>query len=163
VKYVPSHKNSTADGLSRRPATKEELEDQQIEPNIDDFIAIEISYLRACVCPVAVEIPGDIKERTQQVLDKTYLDKSEQIAQYLTSFRRPKGITLGQYKQLKKKALNYIMREDQLFRRGKHNDVFLAKVLDRKEDRQRVIKGVYEELAYKGREATYHLLRKRYY
>ena len=39
----------------------------------------------------------------------------------------------------------------------------MRRVLDRVEDRERVLRGVYNELAYKGREATYNLLAKRYY
>ena len=39
----------------------------------------------------------------------------------------------------------------------------MRRVLDRVEDRERVLRGVHNELAHKGREATYNLLAKRYY
>ena len=61
MKHVPGTKNGAADGLSRKPATPEEMEEQEKERDVDEFIAAEISYLRVAVSPVetmvSVEIP----------------------------------------------------------------------------------------------------------
>lgn len=45
VKHISGKKNGAADGLSRRPATKEELRDQALEPEIDDFIDTFLVYV----------------------------------------------------------------------------------------------------------------------
>ena len=168
VKHVPGTKNGAADGLSRRPATEEELCEQALERDIDDFIAAEISFLRVAVSPVdtmiSVEIPatGD-PARSSRVLGESYSDESERIAKFLTTLQRPPEMSRSEFSMFKKKALKFVVQDGHLFYRGHGRDLVMRRVLDRVEDRERALQSVHNELAHKGREATYNLLAKRYY
>ena len=61
IKYIPRTKNSTANSLSRKPATPKEIEEQEKKRDINKFIVAKISYLRVTVSPVetivSVKIP----------------------------------------------------------------------------------------------------------
>ena len=46
VKYVLGIKHTTADGLSRRPRTNQDTEEQALKGEIDDFINIELMLVR---------------------------------------------------------------------------------------------------------------------
>lgn len=163
VKHIPGKRNGAADGLSRRPATQEELQDQAMEPDIDDFIAAEVSYLRVAVNPVETELSAENNPEDDRVLDDSYSDESEQIAKYLTTLRRPAEMSRGQFHAFKKGALKYAVQDRHLFYRGYGRNAVLRRVLDRNEDREQVLTGVHNELGHKGREATYHLLATRYF
>ena len=167
VKHVPGKKNGAADGLSRRPATEEELQEQEKERDVDEFIAAEISFLRVAVSPVetmvSVEIPTTGGNSSPRILDDSYSDESEQIARFLTTLCRPPEMSRSEFAVFKKRALKFIVQDRYLFYRGHGRDLIMRRVLDRLEDRERVLQGVHNELAHKGREATYNLLAKRYY
>ncbi|KAJ5551074.1 hypothetical protein N7461_005772 [Penicillium sp. DV-2018c] len=53
--------------------------------------------------------------------------------------------------------------ESALFRRYRGKSEILQRVLDKKEDQQRALDGVHTEIGHKGREATYALLKHRYW
>lgn len=43
---MPGRKHTLADGLSRRPRTKADLQEAEAEPDIDEFILAEQNYVR---------------------------------------------------------------------------------------------------------------------
>ncbi|KAJ5675385.1 protein SEY1 [Penicillium macrosclerotiorum] len=152
-KFRHCKKHSAADGLSRRPATEQELIDQAKEADIDEFIAEEVSYLRV---PVWVLPEG-------RILSESYSDDSEMITRYLSSLRRPEAMPRSQFYTFKKKALQFAVQGEYLFYRGRGVNLPLRRVLDTEEDRQRVLKGAHDEIGHREREATYHLLKLRYW
>lgn len=143
VKHVPGKKNGAADGLSRRPATEEELQEQEKERDVDEFIAAEISFLRVAVSPVetmvSVEIPIPGGNGSPRILDDSYSDESEQIARFLTTLCRPPEMSRSEFAVFKKKALKFIVQDRHLFYRGHGRDLIMRRVLDRVEDRERVL------------------------
>ena len=46
VKYVLGIKHTTANGLSRRPCTNQDIEEQALKGKINDFIDIELMLVR---------------------------------------------------------------------------------------------------------------------
>ena len=60
VRHVSGKKHTAADGLSRRPATEDELREQELEEDIDDFVDARLDcvrvepYFEAAVSPATV-------------------------------------------------------------------------------------------------------------
>ncbi|KAJ5550265.1 hypothetical protein N7535_001795 [Penicillium sp. DV-2018c] len=61
------------------------------------------------------------------------------------------------------KCLRFVVQDRHLFRRYRGKSEILQRVLDKKEDRQRALDGVHTEIGHKGRDATYALLKHRYW
>jgi hypothetical protein len=50
IRYIPGTKYIAANGLSRRPKTQSDNDDEKYEVDIDDFIDAELSSIS--VCPI---------------------------------------------------------------------------------------------------------------
>ena len=74
--------------------------------------------------------------------DLIYSDFYLQIADYLTTLRRPKIISKNQFSRFRKKVLKYCVQEGELFRRGIKN-MPLRRVVDGEPERQEVIESLY--------------------
>jgi hypothetical protein len=53
----------------------------------------EFEYIRVALVGIELEDPSDIR----RVFKKDYYNKSEKIAKYLTTLKRPKGILRGAF------------------------------------------------------------------
>jgi hypothetical protein len=162
VKHIPGPKNGAADGLSRRPATQRELHEQSQEMDVDDFVDAEITYLQASCFPARAVLSAE-EAAALQPLHDGYSAESQDIARYLISLRRPPEMPMHQFNDFKKKCMKYVVQDQHLFYRDKGKTGLLRRVLDDHEERQRVLSGVHTELSHKGKEATYDLLKRRYY
>ncbi|KAJ9481740.1 hypothetical protein VN97_g11726 [Penicillium thymicola] len=177
VRHVPGQLHGAADGLSRRPHTEEELADQEEEEDVDDFILAEISTLAVMLNPVGVSLAptqetissveqdqhNNNDDREPRILGPEYSEESEEIARWCVTFRRPTGMPIRRYNQFKRNATNFVVQGEHLFHRGKGNNMPLRRVLDSPAIRGRVIIAGHDELGHKGREATYSLLKIRYW
>lgn len=143
---------------------------------MDDFISAEISALTVMLNPIGVSttnnpevIPSIEQDRDQgdtetpRVLGPEYSAESEEIAEWCVTFRRPPGMPIRRYNQFKRHATNFVVQGEHLFHRGKGNNMPLRRVLDSLDDRKRVIIASHDDLGHKGREATYSLLKLRYW
>ena len=97
IKHVPGTKHLATDALSQRPATDQELEAQWHNPDIDDFVQASIGNIQARVSPIDV----DQDVNPPQILHESYSDESEQLALYLSTLQRPRGISKHQFNTLK--------------------------------------------------------------
>ncbi|KAJ5747177.1 uncharacterized protein N7511_000772 [Penicillium nucicola] len=176
VKHVPGRRNSAADGLSRRSPTASELSAQRREVDVDDFIDAEISYLRASCLPARAAMisddnaddgeEDDLPEQEATLLRPLgdgYSAESQQIARFLITLQRPPKMSRSQFYYFRRKCTKFVVQDSHLFYRYKGRTEILRRVLDNKEDQQRALEGTHTELAHKGREATYALLKHRYY
>src|SRR3981189_2513625 len=115
VRHVPGSKHTAADGLSRRPRTESDDIDEANEVDIDDFIDAEINAFQ--VMPVVAEH----QDEDASLLEDGYSEESWQIAHFLTSFKKPEGLSRAEFRSFKRKALQYAVLEGNLYRRaGKH-------------------------------------------
>ncbi|KAJ5110888.1 hypothetical protein N7532_001423 [Penicillium argentinense] len=179
VHHVPGRKHGAADALSRRPYSAEEIAEQKNEEDVDEFILAEISTLRVMMNPVETSIGGQLMDSVEddvgnvdvhvgekmrmRMLDDSYSDESEKIAQWCVSIRRPSGMSPRQYNHFKKHASNFVVQGEHLFYRGKGLNMPLRRVLDGEDDRKRVVSEAHDGMGHKGREATYALLKIRYW
>ena len=154
VRHVPDHKYTAADGLSRRPRTQSDDEDEANEVDIDDFIDAELASIS--VLP--------IKARVAPELEDGYSLRSQMIAEWLTTLRRPIGsehMTHREWFIFKREVTRFRVVDKHLFRENIKN-VPLRRVIDFFEQRQEIIKILYDESGYKGIESIYRRIADRY-
>jgi hypothetical protein len=68
----------------------------------------EFEYIRVALVEVEPEDPGE----ASRVLERDYCDKSEKIAKYLTTLKRPKGMSRSAFQSFLKGALKYTIAEN---------------------------------------------------
>jgi hypothetical protein len=78
VRHIPDIKYTAADGLSRRPRTKSDDNDEKNEVNIDDFIDAELAFISV----------RPIKARVIFELNNSYSLRSQMIAEWLITLRK---------------------------------------------------------------------------
>jgi hypothetical protein len=127
VRHVPGNKHTAADGLSRKPRTASDDIDEMYEEDIDDFIAAELNTLS--IRPVSVT-----SEDSYPVLSGYYSEDSQAIADYLTTLRRPEGLSRSQFRRFQLRASKFQIRNGHLFRRQSKN-VPARRVVDDCRDR----------------------------
>ena len=160
VRHVPGNKHTAADGLSRRPRTESDDIDEENEVDIDDFIDAEINAFR--VAPITADDnesdPGSALSQGQdpdlELLEDGYSEESWRIAQYLTTLRRPDGLSRAEFRSFKRKALQFAVLEGNLYRRAGKN-VPQRLVIDSDERKAAILKELHDDCGHKGRESTY--------
>ena len=95
------NKHTAADRLSRRPRTESDDIDEANKVNIDNFIDTEINAFQ--VTPVLVN-ETDRTESNKDLLENGYSEESWQIACFLTSLKRPEGLSRAEFWSFKRKA-----------------------------------------------------------
>ena len=147
IKHVPGPKHLTADALSWWPAIDQELEAQQHNPDIDDFIQAFIGNIQAHVSPIDVDQDATLP----QILHESYFNESEQLALYLSMLQQPWGISKHQFNTLKWQAKSFVIEGDLLFQQASKN-VPLHHVVDDTETKQAIICNLHDETGHKGRD-----------
>jgi hypothetical protein len=66
------------------------------------------------------------------------------------------------WRTFRKNALNYIVRGKVLFRRADRNNS-IRRVVDDAGEREKILKVLYDDTGYKGRETIYRRVADRYY
>ena len=129
VKHVPGTKNTVADGLSRRPATEEDVKEAEND-NTEEFLDAQFSSMYRIssitaslgerleefeVNPVEV---GDEEDdgRVLETPDEEWSEESQKIARWLVTLRRPAGMSRRGYHAFKRKATGFIVRDKALYR-----------------------------------------------
>jgi hypothetical protein len=206
IRHIPGEKHTAADGLSRRPATEVEREEEAKEGDIDDWpdkllfdrgpLEFGMSHVSSRrhikgtdahsnlttphqltqldVCPTGIDLDeaegesdqpeegeNDISE-DEGVLEAGYSEDSIRIATYLISLRRPPDIDKKEYRNFKRKALQYTVRNHQLWKRANKN-LPMRLVVDDEAKKAEVLKAMHDDLGHKGRESTYGLISTRYF
>ena len=79
IKHVPGTKHLAADALSQQPVTDQELEVQQHNPDINNFVQASIGNIQAHIFLIDVDQDATLP----QILHESYSDESKQLALYL--------------------------------------------------------------------------------
>ena len=164
VRHVPGHKHTAADGLSRRPRTESDNLDEKNEVDIEEFLDTELAILSIVPIGVTPEDPAEASdfEIPVKILNENYSEESQRIAKYLTTLCKPEGLIGSGFRQFKKKALKYAVRDALLFRRESKN-IPSQLVVDSGEEQAKIIKALHDKNGHKGRESTYRKIADRYY
>jgi hypothetical protein len=79
VRHIPETKHTAANGLSRRFRTKSDNDNEKNKVNINDFIDAELAFINVRF----------IKARVIPELNDSYFLRSQMIAEWLTTLKRP--------------------------------------------------------------------------
>jgi hypothetical protein len=101
------------------------------------------------------------EEKSSSILISEYFEKSQKIVVYLFTLRKFSEMSLKEFNKFKKKALKFKLQKDQLFRRNSKN-VFMKRVIDDFEERQRILKQLHDENDHRDKENTYKRIADRY-
>jgi hypothetical protein len=91
-----------------------------------------------------------------------YSEESNAIAHYLTTLKRPAHLSTKEFRQFKNKALTFMVHKGHLFKKANKN-IPLRRVVDSKEDQDRILRSAHEESGHRGREGTYRRVADRYW
>jgi hypothetical protein len=114
--------HTAADGLSRRPRTKSDDDDEENEVDIDDFIDAELAFISV----------RSIKARVVLELNDSYSLRSQMIAEWLIILRRfirLKNMTRREWFVFKREATRFRVINGHLFRNNIKN-VSFRRVID---------------------------------
>ncbi|KYG40266.1 hypothetical protein M433DRAFT_236822 [Acidomyces richmondensis BFW] len=76
--------------------------------------------------------------------------------------RRPAQMTRSEFRNFKRSAMQYIVRDRQLFRKQSKN-VPLVRVVDNARGREEILARLHDESGHRSREGTYRKVADRYF
>ncbi len=122
--------------------------------DIDDFIDAEINAFRV--------MPMEVEELEEDLLEDGYSEDSWQIARYLSTLKKPGGMSKQEFRSFKWRALQFVVLDGNLYQRVDKN-VPQCLVIDSEECRTKILAQLHDECGHKGRESTYRRVADRYY
>jgi hypothetical protein len=112
-----------------------------------------------CVCVFFISI---VEEESFFILIFEYSEKSQKIALYLFTLRKSFEMTLKKLNKFKKKVFRFKLQRDQFFRRNSKN-VFMRRMIDDFDERQRILKQLHDENDHWNKENIYKKIIDRYW
>ena len=155
VKHVFDKKHTAVDDFSRRFQDFSNDIDEIHEENIDDFINEQLNCARVCFINV-----NEIKKKLS--LKKNYFKKSQRIAQYLIILIWFNKMNRKIFRKFKNWALQFLIRDKQLFKRTNKN-VFFKWIVDEIENQQKILKQLHDENKHKNWKDIYRRVTDRYW
>ncbi|KAL6406203.1 putative gag-pol poly protein [Ilyonectria robusta] len=149
VRHVPGKKNAVADGLSRKGEGPSDLLDREAEGDIEDEIDARLNLV--------LFGPEDKK------LEDSYTGEWLVLGNYLTSLKRPEGLSARDFSRLRKKATQFYVHGGHIWRRALSLGDDPTLVVDDKELQKHLIITSHHHGGHKGREATVYIVSRRYF
>ena len=107
-------------------------------------------------------VVAEHQDEDASLLEDGYSEESWQIARFLTSLKRPEGLSRAEFQSFKRKALQYAVLEGNLYRRARKH-VPQRLVINSDERKAEILRKLHDESGHKGRESTYRRVADRYY
>jgi hypothetical protein len=155
VRHVLDIKHIAADELFKKSSSFNDLKKVAEKKNIDDWVNIQFDCVRVFFVSTA-------KEEFSSILIFEYFEKSQKIVIYLFTLRKFFEMSLKEFNKFKKKILKFKLQKDQFFRRNSKN-VFMRRVIDDFEKRQRILKQLHDENDHRDKENIYKKIINRYW
>jgi hypothetical protein len=154
IRHVSDIKHTAVDDLFKKSFSSNDLKKIAEEKNIDDWIDAQLSCVRVFFVSI-------VEEESSFILIFEYSEKSRKIVVYLFTLRKSSEMTLKEFNKFKKKVLRFKLQKDQFFRRNSKN-VFMKRVIDDLEKRQRILKQFHDENDHRNKENIYKKIIDRY-
>ena len=90
-----------------RPRTESDDLDDRYEEDVDDWIATELDYLGISAASIE-ETTGE--STPEDPLDKEFSKHSQDLARFLTTLKKPAGMSRVEFRALKREATKYSVR-----------------------------------------------------
>jgi hypothetical protein len=155
IRHVFDIKHIAADDLFRKSLSSNDLKKAAEKKNIDDWVDAQLSCVRVFFVSI-------VEEESSSILIFEYFEKSQKIVVYLFTLRKSFEMSLKEFNKFKKKVLKFKLQRDQFFRRNSKN-VFMRRVIDDFEKRQRILKQFHDENDHRDRKDIYKRIIDRYW
>ncbi len=155
VRHVFDIKHIAANNLFRKSSSFNDLKEVAEKKNMNDWVNTQLNYVRVFSISIA-------EEESSFILTFKYFEKSQKIVVYLFTLRKFSEMSLKEFNKFKKKAFKFKLQRDQFFRRNSKN-VFMKRVIDDFEERQRILKQLHDESDHRKKENIYKRIIDRYW
>ncbi len=132
VRYVFDIKHTAVNDLFKKSSSFNDFKKVAEKKNIDDWVNTSLDCVRVFFVFAA-------ENESFSILIFEYFEKSQKIIVYLFTLRKSSEMSLKKFNKFKKKILRFKLQKDQFFRRNSKN-VFMRRVIDDLEERQRILK-----------------------
>ncbi len=155
IRHVFDIKHTAADDLFKKSSSFNNLKKVAKEKDIDDWVNTQLDCVRVFFILTA-------EEEFSSILIFEYFEKSQKIVVYLFTLRKSFEMSLKKFNKFKKKVLKFKLQRDQFFRRNSKN-VFMRRVIDDFEKRQRILKQLHDENDHRNKKDIYKRITDRYW
>ncbi len=155
VRHVLDIKHTTADDLFKKFSSFNDLKKVAEKKDIDDWVNTQLDCVRVFSVSIA-------EEKLSSILTSEYFEKSQKIVVYLFTLWKFFEMSLKEFNKFKKKALRFKFQKDQFFRQNSKN-VFMKRVINDVEERQRILKQFHDENDHRDKENIYRRIIDRYW
>ncbi len=155
VRHVLDIKHIIADDLFKKSSSFNDFKKVAEKKNIDDWVNTQLDCMRVFFVSAA-------KDESFSILTFEYFEKSQKIVVYLFTLRKSSEMSLKEFNKFKKKVLRFKLQKDQFFRRNSKN-VFIKRVIDDFEKRQRILKQFHDENDHRNKKNIYKRIIDRYW
>ncbi len=155
VRHVLDINHIVANDLFKKSSSFNDFKKIAEKKNIDDWMNIQLDCVRVFFVSIA-------KEEFSSILIFEYFEKSQKIVVYLFTLRKFFEMSLKEFNKFKKKILKFKFQRNQFFRRNSKN-VFMKRVIDDFEERQRILKQLHDENDHRNKENIYKRIIDRYW
>ncbi len=155
IRHVLDIKHIAEDDLFRKSSSFNDLKKVAEEKNINDWMNIQLDCVRVFFVFAA-------KNEFFSILISEYFEKSQKIVVYLFTLRKFSEMSLKEFNKFKKKVLRFKLQRNQFFRRNSKN-VFMKRVIDDFEKRQRILKQFHDENDHRNKKNIYKRIIDRYW
>jgi hypothetical protein len=155
IRHVLDIKHIAANDLFKKFSSFNDLKKVAEKKNINDWMNIQFDCVRLFFISIA-------EEKSFSILIFEYFEKSQKIVVYLFTLRKSFKMSLKEFNKFKKKILKFKLQRNQLFRRNSKN-VFMKKVIDDLEKRQRILKQLHDESDHRDKKNIYKRIINRYW
>jgi hypothetical protein len=155
IRHVSDIKYTAANDLFRKSLSSNDLKKVVEKKDIDDWIDAQLNCVRVFSVSIA-------EKESSFILIFEYSEKSQKIVVYLFTLRKSSEMTLKEFNKFKKKILRFKLQKDQFFRRNSKN-VFMKRMIDDFEKRQRILKQLHDENDHRDKKNIYKKIIDRYW
>jgi hypothetical protein len=137
--HIPGNKNGAADALSRRGQSIED--DEESEKDTDEYFEARM---------YGIAVAGDPKPLMARVYfhEGEYMGDDLTLGQYLETLQRPNRLTDAEYRQLRRKARGFFVRDGYLFKRGRKRGFPPRRVVGTQDQRSEIIRELHDEIGH---------------
>ncbi|KAK4699062.1 hypothetical protein P7C70_g7204, partial [Phenoliferia sp. Uapishka_3] len=158
IEHVPAVKFLFPDWLSRAPRDAEDSEPE----NLEDVLSVNQASLHNLNASEKLRI--GLREVGIWLVEGAYDDDDDwkRLGEYLETFQRPSGLTDKKFQRLKRKSLNYFIRNGRIFRRSHDgSDQGAREVVISPQRQEYFLRTLHEDGGHRGRNETYRRVKNR--
>jgi hypothetical protein len=146
----------------QRLQTESDNIDKQYKTDIEDFIDTELEALSIVPVQDSIDKDSNRREEPDRILEDRYSKDLQKIILFLTILRKPSEISRREFCSFRKYILKYTVIRKELYCCRLKN-IPSRIIVDSLEKRSAILKDLYKENRYKGRESMYWKIFVQYY